>query len=73
MGCGCSDKLSQEQKQEITSRSAQGFSATIIAAQLGVSKEAVVDWLDQPAPEPVKVTSYKKKTKKISDGSTEDL
>lgn len=71
MGCGCSDKLSQQQKQEITSRAKQGFSATIIAAQLGVSKEAVIDWLEQPAPEPVKVKSYKKKS--ISDGSTEDL
>ena len=74
MGCGCSDKLSQEQKQEITSRSAQGFSATIIAAQLGIQKAAVVDWLSQPAEvEPVKVTSYKKKPKSISDGSTENL
>lgn len=63
MACGCSDDLSQEQKQKITARSQQGFSATIIAAQLGVHKAAVVDWLSQPV----------KKSKKKKDGSTKDI
>lgn len=73
MGCGCSDDLSQEIKQEITARSLQGFSATIIAAQLGVQKKAVEDWLAKPAEEPIKVKSFKKKSKKISTDGTDEI
>ena len=68
MGCGCSDDLSQEIKSEITKRSLQGFSSTIIAAQLSVQKKAVIDWLSKPAEEPIEITSFKKKSK--SNGST---
>lgn len=68
MSCGCSKHLTEAQKQEVLNKYKAGFNANLIAAQMGIHKEAVLDVIANPV-----VVATKTKKSKIVENGISDL